>query len=1050
MAESINNDDLLSYINEELITNNNSSKNELSDDIYTNYIKTENGKNVNSTLDMAEKNKIALAQASLYNSITNNVYNPALPLSPPQDDVNSPNSEIYLNSQNVPSNPVSLSNSPSMELEALSPSSMGSEVEPKTEDQSLVNLTQIYQNSGLLTNDGLINPSLISLSANPEFIDNNALLNAMCTDDNKSPLFPQVLPNSNISIPTTSYINDTLNPLSTVNISLPSNSNIPVSLNTNITLPTVTVPTNALEFTVPSNALNLNSAMATTSALDINSLQTLTPLAMNGPLAIANVNTVAMNPSTIINSNSTPALASVKTETTTTTTTSPASTATTNTTTTNIATKAPLSATLDLTSIKSSVNETLELTKKLSQASGSVIKEGNSIDVTDILKSDVAASCLNLLKGSKGKPGRKKKCLQSPSEANNTSATNSATTASTAAAINNSKTFPLLNALNANNDKSATGAVVNPLLAAQSVKFPIIKPKASATDNHTPILPLAPSTTKSNSINCFSSTTSKPITSNIIRPAPILPNGSAEKSNTNNANANPVKTAYQKRQERLLKNREAAHLSRKRKREQLHMLETHAQELIAENQTLKLKVIELEQLNEKLVKENKLLKMNMGLSGVQIKKEPEESVITDIPAINTSEMPNDIYNLYIKSEALTPTSNAANTTTQNKTSTKSKEIGIVFMVLIFSFSLFTFPLSIFSASNSNEVSRNLISSFMNKLSDFSLASISPDNTGKILSNTYEQEKPYLLDSGHYELSDTKVQSGELEVRDRRRRSMNDIRKEKGQLSQIRKSRKMKNGSNTKSKQKRNTTRRNIKKNYEYTSYSEISSLMSVFHPKNVDLDEESLKQMSLLQHWIVEGFCNIHENHTYAKDPSNVKDIIKVYNTEDKNERGSTELTVKKNGSNYYDSQKPFSKEIPYNMKQFIKFYPDTTYFYSPKLVQLFPLSSNDILNPSVPVINRLQSNDTTTEKTVSRENKNTISPSSNNTSYYKKNVDEDNNNQDKSESQDNDNVYHLPFTNKPKMAIITNLESDDIDEESNSYLMIDFEIKGARLIENE
>jgi len=468
------------------------------------------------------------------------------------------------------------------------------------------------------------------------------------------------------------------------------------------------------------------------------------------------------------------------------------------------------------------------------------------------------------------------------------------------------------------------------------------------------------------------------------------------------------------------------------------MLETHAQELIAENQTLKLKVIELEQLNEKLVKENKLLKMNMGINDVPIKKEPEEPMSTDLPS---TEMPNDIYNLYIKSEALTSTSNTSSnsSTAQNNSSTKSKEIGIVFMVLIFSFSLFTFPLSIFSASNSNEVSKNLISSFMNKLSDFSLASISPDNTGKILSNTYEQEKPYLLDSGHYELADIQNQNVELEISDRR--------KEKGQLSQFKKSRKMKNNSHGKSKQKRNTTRKNIKKNYEYTSFNEISSLMSVFHPKNVDLDDEALKQMSLLQHWIVEGFCSIHENHTYAKDPSNVKDIIKVYNTEDNNGSGSTDLTIKSNSNKYYNSQKNFSKEIPYNMKQFIKFYPDTTYFYSPKLVQLFPLSTNDILEPSVPIINRLQSNDTIEEKTVIHENNNTISSS------YDKNVngnDDEKNESSKSESQDNDNVYHLPFTNKPKMAIITNLESDDINEESNSYLMIDFEIKGARLIENE
>ncbi|OUM60225.1 hypothetical protein PIROE2DRAFT_14081 [Piromyces sp. E2] len=1048
MTESMNNDDILSYINEELITNN-SSENELSDDIYTNYIKTENSKNVNATLDIAEKNKIALAQASLYNSITNNVYNPVLPLSPPQDDVNSPNSEMYVNSQNVPSNPVSLSNSPSMELEALSPSSMGSEVnEIKTEEQNLVNLTQLYQNNGLLNNEGLINP-LISLSANPEFIDNNALLNAMCTDDNKSPLFPQILPNTNISIPTTSYINDALSPLSAVNISLPTTNNVPVSLNTNIAL-----PTNPLEFSVPSNALNLNSALTTTAALDINSLQSLTPLAMNGPLAITNVNTGPMNPSTLNNSTSTPALVSVKSEITTSSPSATSINATNTTTTDNTAssttTKAPLSATLDLSSIKSSVNETLELTKKLSQVNGSVLKEGNSIDVTDILKSDVAASCLNLLKGSKGKPGRKKKCLQSPSDANSTTTTTSSTTSSTASVINNSKTFPLLNALNASNDKNTTAPVANPLLPSQSVKFPILKPKASSSDNHTPILPLAPSTTKSNSINCFSSTASKPLNSNVVRPTPILPNGSTEKSNTNNANTNPVKTAYQKRQERLLKNREAAHLSRKRKREQLHMLETHAQELIAENQTLKLKVIELEQLNEKLVKENKLLKMNMGLNNVEIKKEPEESMTTDIPNINAStDVPNDIYNLYIKSEALT-SNVAGNSTAQNKSSTKSKEIGIVFMVLIFSFSLFTFPLSIFSTNNSNEVGRNLISSFMNKLSDFSLASISADNTGKILSNTYEQEKPYLLDSGRYELADTQVQSGELEISDRRKRSMNDIRREKGQISQIKKSRKMKNGGHTKSKQKRNTTYKNIKKNYEYTSYSEISSLLRVFHPKNVDLDEDSLKQMSILQHWIVEGFCSIHENHTYAKDPSNVKDIIKVYNSEDKNEKGSTDLTVKKNGNNYYNSQKSYNKEIPYNMKQFIKFYPDTTYFYSPKLVQLFPLSSSDILEPSVPIINRLQSNDTTTDMPISHGSNNTISPSSNNTSYYKKSVGEDKNHSNKSENQNNDNVYQLPFSNKPKMAIITNIESDDIDEDSNSYLMIDFEIKGARLIESE
>jgi len=1036
MAESINNDnDLLSYINEDFITNN-PSKNDLNDEIYSNYIKTENtnsNKN-NNSLDLTEKRKIELAQATIYNSITNN-YNQNLPLSPPQDnDINSPNNEILFNSQNVNNQTLNMTQSPSMELEALSPSSIGSDVNDinnKSDEQNLFNLTQIYQNNGLIP-DSLINTSLLSYT-NPELISNSALLNAMCTDENnKSQLFPQVFPNTNIPISSSTYINDTLNPLSAVNIPLPTDTDIPVTLNPNLTLPTVTVPSNNIEFTVPQNTINLNNSLATTTGLDITTLQTLSPLALNGPLTVASNNAMnSVNSSTIISTTTVaPATAASTVE----------SIKTTNATTSvntssavsSVTTNPPLSSTLDLSSIKSSVNETLELTKKLSQANGNSI-ERKPIDVTDILKSDVAASCLNLLKGSKGKPGRKKKCLQSTSDNTNTNS-NTKITPSTNI---DSKTFPLLSTLNANNDASNTDSTnANSLLTAQSVKFPIIKPK-SLNEANSQILPLAPSTTKSNSINCFSSSSTKPINSTLLRPSPtpILPNGNAEKTNTNSQN-NQVKTAYQKRQERLLKNREAAHLSRKRKREQLHMLETHAQELIAENQTLKLKVIELEQLNEKLIKENELLKSKMGMGVVSIKKENEDE--TSMP-----EMPNDIYNLYINSEALI--NNTTNTSTQNKSSNKNKQIGIVFMVLLFSFSLFTFPLSIFYAKENTEVNKSLISSFMNKLSDFSLSSISPDNTGKIISNSYEQEKPYLLDSGHYEISqpsEVSTISGERNIND-------DHRKEnEHQLVHIKKSRKIKNNRHSgKSKQKRNTTYKKIKKNYEYTSIPEISSLMSLFHPKNVDLDKESLKQMSLLQHWIVEGFCSIHENHTYAKDPSNVKDIIKIYNTKENNEE-STDLTVKNNNDDYYDYSKDFSKEIPWNMKQFIKFYPDTTYFYSPKLVQLFPLSNNDIIEPTIPIINRLQPNNTA-ENVVTDDDNTTITPSS---SYYSEKTNESDRkshqSSTKSEDQDRDNIYHLPLTNKPKMAIITNIESDDIDEESNSYLMIDFEIKGARLIE--
>ena len=218
MTESIDDNDLMSYINEDLISNN-SSKNDLNDEIYTNFIKnentTQNKNNNNNILGLTEKSKIELAQATIYNSITNN-YNQSLPLSPPQDnDINSPNNEILFNSQNIDPHTLNITNSPSMEIEALSPSSIGSDVNDintsKSDEQNLMNLTQIYQNNGLITTDGLINASLLSYT-NPELINNTALLNAMCTDENKkSQLFPQVLPNPNISIPSTTYINGKYN-----------------------------------------------------------------------------------------------------------------------------------------------------------------------------------------------------------------------------------------------------------------------------------------------------------------------------------------------------------------------------------------------------------------------------------------------------------------------------------------------------------------------------------------------------------------------------------------------------------------------------------------------------------------------------------------------------------------------------------------------------------------------------------------------------------------------------------------------------------------------
>ena len=521
-----------------------------------------------------------------------------------------------------------------------------------------------------------------------------------------------------------------------------------------MSLPTITVPSN-MKFTVPSNDLNLNNDMTTdTTDIDLTALQSLSSLAMNGPLVVDNSNPT---PSSLMDTISSIATSTTTTAANKTSIPSVVTNATTGSTmssssvssATAKASNSSLSETLDLASLKSSVSETLQLTKKLSQNNSldttSTIKEEkpNIIDVTDILKSDVAASCLNLLKGSKGKPGRKKKCLQASSDSNNSSTSN--TNSISSSSIDNK--FPYLNLLNKGTEGTSINANTNiKTLQANSVKFPIIKPKigpASTNDSHTPILPIAPATTKSNSISCFNGPllAKSPSAKPSILPTPILPNGSTDKSNNNNNNK--VKTAYQKRQERLLKNREAAHLSRKRKREQLHMLETHAQELIAENQTLKLKVIELEQLNEKLLKENELLKTNLkekenkGINDLSVKIKKEITDIPEMTEINTNALSNDIYNLYIKSEVNTNSCNTSST--QNKSSTKGKEIGIVFMVILFSFSIFTFPLSIFTGKSNNDNSHSLISSFMNRFNDFSLASISSDNAGKILSGGYEKE-----------------------------------------------------------------------------------------------------------------------------------------------------------------------------------------------------------------------------------------------------------------------------------------------------------------------
>ncbi|KAK4515056.1 uncharacterized protein ATC70_002666 [Mucor velutinosus] len=117
----------------------------------------------------------------------------------------------------------------------------------------------------------------------------------------------------------------------------------------------------------------------------------------------------------------------------------------------------------------------------------------------------------------------------------------------------------------------------------------------------------------------------------------------------------------QKRQERLIKNRAAALLSRKRKREHLSLLEEEKQNLLIENETLVHKVNTLESRIQSLEKENMELKEKL---------EQTQSVNSSNTVIHVG---NNKRNLIHNGQK------------------PSKATGVVFMIILFSFALFTLP-----------------------------------------------------------------------------------------------------------------------------------------------------------------------------------------------------------------------------------------------------------------------------------------------------------------------------------------------------------------------
>ncbi|KAF9927175.1 hypothetical protein FBU30_003455 [Linnemannia zychae] len=131
-----------------------------------------------------------------------------------------------------------------------------------------------------------------------------------------------------------------------------------------------------------------------------------------------------------------------------------------------------------------------------------------------------------------------------------------------------------------------------------------------------------------------------------------------------------VMTAQAKRQERLIKNRAAALLSRKRKREHISLLESHTDLLKIDNQELKERVSELEENVKVLTEERDSARQECERLHRQI------TVLTRHPQETRMDM--DLESNLIR-------------TTDTERGLNSKATGVVFMIILFSFALFNLP-----------------------------------------------------------------------------------------------------------------------------------------------------------------------------------------------------------------------------------------------------------------------------------------------------------------------------------------------------------------------
>ncbi|KAI1316957.1 hypothetical protein EDD11_009201 [Mortierella claussenii] len=138
-------------------------------------------------------------------------------------------------------------------------------------------------------------------------------------------------------------------------------------------------------------------------------------------------------------------------------------------------------------------------------------------------------------------------------------------------------------------------------------------------------------------------------------------------------------TAQAKRQERLIKNRAAALLSRKRKREHINLLESHTDLLKNTNQELSERVSELEENVKVLTVERDTARQERDSARKECENLHRQiKVLTHCPQTDAFRMDMDLER---------NTRSAAET----ERGLNSKATGVVFMIILFSFALFNLP-----------------------------------------------------------------------------------------------------------------------------------------------------------------------------------------------------------------------------------------------------------------------------------------------------------------------------------------------------------------------